>query len=255
MKYYVHVFYILFSLIISNAYTNYENYDYFTKDYIENKKLFKFKWLMNPEAEDVPEQGWKIHISCSIEDLGTIIPPVVDKLLEKNIWFKIPSDINHINILYQNPSQLGKIITIYCKNSFHAVETATWLDQELLSLLNNFSSLGSPIGIQNPTELKIGESGFLMARYGKLAFKEEKVTGRHYITENAGRTYTLAIGQSSAWRMLKVLDENKNQIYLNEIPVWTLDDKTSDFKPYFIKEDPFSKAGLKVIFPTKPHEN
>lgn len=257
MTYFTFLFCFSFLIIISNCYTNYESYDCFTNDYIESKKLFKFKWLMNPEADLVPEQGWKIHISCSLEQLGIIIPPVVDKLLERNSCFKIPTNLNHIKILYKDPSQLGKIITIYCKDPLHAVETAAWLDQELLSILkgNNITSPRKARGVQNSTELKIGKSGFLMARYGKLIFKEEKVNGQHYITENEGTIYTLATRQSSAGVLLKVLDENENQLHINGIPVWTLDDKTKNYKPYFLKEEPFSKAGLNVIFPTKFQEN
>ncbi|GCE14650.1 class III lanthionine synthetase LanKC N-terminal domain-containing protein [Tengunoibacter tsumagoiensis] len=81
----------------------------------------------------LPSQGWKLHVSASIDSAAALLRCVLPLLLAESSAFKCAATIQHLNYLNQGQggnSQLGKFITIYPANDEEAVRLALLLDNE-----------------------------------------------------------------------------------------------------------------------------
>lgn len=168
---------------------------------IENKLDF---FIYFNRVNNLPLQGWKIHINATEESLFKICKVVLPYLDKYNISFKIVKRKEWIRILNQHETQRGKIITIYPQDNLLALSTALDLDE--LFQKANFSpdSFCPP-----PFELPLGKTGALTTRYGALAVPDEHLFHIQRLNEDGTLT-----GQ------------------------WIDDDRTRPF-PSFIKEHPF----------------
>ncbi|MCS4487828.1 class III lanthionine synthetase LanKC N-terminal domain-containing protein [Streptococcus sciuri] len=97
--------------------------------YYENNNLISFEI---PQCENLKDeffryfifergrrQGWKIHISCTVDNHLNIINVVGDYLLENKISFKYIDNINSLYYLLSGDApygQAGKFVTIYPKS-------------------------------------------------------------------------------------------------------------------------------------------
>jgi serine/threonine protein kinase len=102
-------------------------------------------------------QGWVLHLSAIISQVGTLIESVIPFLAEKNIPFKIPlhKDISR-NILYgyMGTPQVGKIVSIYPDNPDEALKFA----KRLVIMFKDFR------GPAIPTDIHLG--AIVYTRYG-----------------------------------------------------------------------------------------
>lgn len=83
------------------------------KDYIDEAKHWRYAM---PEGMPLPPQGWKIHISSSIEQSQETLSIVANILFKKRIHFKYVMsrwDLFVKNSKYGDRSSSGKFITIY----------------------------------------------------------------------------------------------------------------------------------------------
>lgn len=75
------------------------------------------RWAHYGDIESLPDQGWKIHVSCVPSNAQAVAEPVIDYLMRRRINFKIYKSISQymkdsIGLL-SSYSQKGKFITIY----------------------------------------------------------------------------------------------------------------------------------------------
>ncbi|EME8145400.1 class III lanthionine synthetase LanKC [Enterococcus faecium] len=90
---------------------------YTLKNIPSDWKLIKEKhWTYCISPIPIPVQGWKIHISCSMDQAQEILNTVANLLFSKNIQFKFVSNKSELflkNSKYADRSSSGKFITIY----------------------------------------------------------------------------------------------------------------------------------------------
>lgn len=87
-----------------------------------------YSYLM--DASELPEQGWKIHVSATDQNALDILNDVVPYLVHRQVPFKVVRNIETYRLLSQKPfsrAQYGKFITIYPSSPEHCLELLTGL--------------------------------------------------------------------------------------------------------------------------------
>ncbi|MGK5629170.1 class III lanthionine synthetase LanKC [Streptomyces sp. URMC 123] len=115
------------------------------------------------DLKDLPEQGWKIHVSATPATARVLLDTVVPYLVEHNVWFKfIRSEaiLDRRGSKYGDRSASGKFFTIYPVDDAHCER-----------LLNGLQPLvdGTP-GPYLLSDLR-WKQGPLYVRYGAYALK------------------------------------------------------------------------------------
>lgn len=98
----------------NNMKENFEIYEYNQKQWIVKNDSEWVYMLYNPS--DLPEQGWKIHLTTEISEASLMLFKVSKYLIEKKISFKYVSNVKKLiqkNSKYAERSSSGKFITIY----------------------------------------------------------------------------------------------------------------------------------------------
>jgi len=87
------------------------------------QKSFGKTFIQNTfDVKNIPQQGFKLHISASNkEDYIKLLRDIVPDLIECGATFKV-LNLSQFDKLYQNPTQAGKAITIYQSSDFRARE-------------------------------------------------------------------------------------------------------------------------------------
>ncbi len=119
--------------------------------------LFK-EYITRPN--DVPNEGWKLHVSAyqtTAEEISNIVEP---QLRKNSINYKIIASPELLGALID--TQKGKYITVYPDNTKYAVEVSIMLDDILTKNLESTLNKGPVI----KNELRLGNSRILYARYG-----------------------------------------------------------------------------------------
>lgn len=90
-------------------------------------------------TESEPMQGWKLHISASIESCEHVLNAVSPLLRKMNILYKASKSVSELKKLncglFYGYSQIGKFITIYPRNT----EEVIFLAKKLYELTLNYS--------------------------------------------------------------------------------------------------------------------
>ncbi len=95
-------------------------------------------YYCHPNHVDLPDQGWKIHVSTSIEDAEAVLEIVADYCTRHELSFKfIPTKMGLLvrNMKYADRAASGKFITIYPLTTKQAIDVADCID----SLLHKYS--------------------------------------------------------------------------------------------------------------------
>lgn len=74
---------------------------------------------MMHNSNDLPDQGWKIHISANLEDAQEVLIKVSELLITTKVSFKFIPDFLTLELSYSKNAdriEAGKFITIYPKN-------------------------------------------------------------------------------------------------------------------------------------------
>lgn len=88
------------------------------------------------DIDQLPIQGWKIHVSANLEDAAAVLKSVSNFLLNKNISFKFVPSQYELELTYSKNAdriEAGKFITIYPRN-----------ENEFCELLDPLMKLTSP---------------------------------------------------------------------------------------------------------------
>ena len=81
--------------------------------------------------EELPRQGWKLHLSATILSAGRLLRRAGPLLVARGVPFKGPSDLGFLDQLNAGLggfSQVGKCLTVYCRDTEEAVALAEALD-------------------------------------------------------------------------------------------------------------------------------
>ncbi|MFL2132054.1 MAG: hypothetical protein ACTH1A_03770 [Ruoffia tabacinasalis] len=79
----------------------------------------------NFSGNKIPDQGWKIHVSCTLKNALDILNIVTETLKKEKVNFKYVKNTELLNIMYKkNFSRVGagKFITIYPNNEEQFIE-------------------------------------------------------------------------------------------------------------------------------------
>jgi tRNA A-37 threonylcarbamoyl transferase component Bud32 len=90
-------------------------------------------WIwVAPETEDIPSQGWKLHLSATVASAVAVLDRALPILLSDTASFKLTrslADLQSLNEGRSGYSQVGKFITIYPLSDAQAVRLAEALDK------------------------------------------------------------------------------------------------------------------------------
>lgn len=106
-------------------------YDGLSREYLsirqDRLKITEGAWTYSqrPPA-DYPKQGWKLHVSATIFTATEVLRRVLDFLLQVDVVFKVA---RNLDVLIQinsglDFSQVGKFMTIYCRDENQALSLA-----------------------------------------------------------------------------------------------------------------------------------
>ncbi|MGI5226398.1 class III lanthionine synthetase LanKC [Actinoallomurus sp. CA-142502] len=123
------------------------------------QRVPRSEWVVYvPPAQEIPAQGWKIHISASHDNAADVLIRVRDHCVPRGVSFKHLRSVNVLlmrNAKYSPRGASGKLVTIYPRD-----------EAELATLLTELGDIlkGQP-GPYILSDLRIGE-GPLYVRYG-----------------------------------------------------------------------------------------
>ncbi len=104
-------------------------------------------------------QGWKIHVSATVESASKVLTQVLPVLLKNSATFKFASSLEMLGSLNEGNgalSQVGKFITVYPQSDAEAVELAQTLDT---------AAAGLP-GPKVPSDRQLKPGSLVHYRYG-----------------------------------------------------------------------------------------
>ena len=119
-------------------------------------------WLsfLRPDDEG-PEQGWKLHVSSTVDSAATVLERVLPTLLAERVPFKVAasrSALAAVNDGSGGLSQIGKFITVYPRSDAQAVRLAATLDAR---------TRGLP-GPRVPSDAPLRPASLVHYRYGSF---------------------------------------------------------------------------------------
>ncbi|MCA1706569.1 MAG: hypothetical protein LC808_26225, partial [Actinobacteria bacterium] len=85
----------------------------------------------------VPAQGWKLHVSASLETASEVLSRALPVLMAEPTAFKVASSLERLATLNRGeggPTQVGKFITVYPVDDPQAVRLAVALDRATADL-------------------------------------------------------------------------------------------------------------------------
>jgi tRNA A-37 threonylcarbamoyl transferase component Bud32 len=95
-------------------------------------------WIwVTPEGEEVPSQGWKLHLSATVASAVAVLDRALPLLLSDSASFKLARSLGDLQSLNEGRagySQVGKFITIYPASDAQAVRLAVALDERLAGI-------------------------------------------------------------------------------------------------------------------------
>jgi Lanthionine synthetase C-like protein/Protein kinase domain len=122
-----------------------------------------FGWThFQPKGAELPEQGWKIHITAAATDATQMINSIIPILEKYNVAFKVPSSLDgviHLNSGLGGETQVGKVLTVYPSDPDNLGALAQELDQ----------CWNTVLGPMIPSDLRLHGNSSIFLRYGVIA--------------------------------------------------------------------------------------
>lgn len=88
--------------------------------------------VFTPPDPGIPEQGWKVHVSATLDNAEELLRTVFDYCVERRIMFKFIRSLRVLqrrNSKYGDRSASGKFITIYPRDEAHLERILCELDE------------------------------------------------------------------------------------------------------------------------------
>lgn len=114
-------------------------------------------WMSERSHSQLPDEGWKLHITASAEHAGELAALCLPYLRQIDVTHKIVGKIDEY-LSVMTGTQVGKLITIYPETPERARQIVDYLDP----LLYRAGLTGPPV----PEEMPLGRSQLIYARYG-----------------------------------------------------------------------------------------
>ncbi|MEU3647114.1 class III lanthionine synthetase LanKC [Lentzea sp. NPDC034063] len=127
----------------------------------------------HPMGVQLPNQGWKIHVSAGLDNAGRVLEATFDYCVERRISFKYLQTMSIVlarNSKYAPREGSGKLVTIYPLDSAHLEEILTGLAHVL----------EGEHGAYILSDLRFGK-GPLYVRYGGFAEQWLEVDGQQVL--------------------------------------------------------------------------
>jgi tRNA A-37 threonylcarbamoyl transferase component Bud32 len=138
-------------------------------------------WRCSRPLRDAdPAQGWKIHISATINSAAEILARVEPILRRRCVLFKRPTNLQQLLVLNSGAagfSQIGKFLTIYPSSTEEAVRLAKELHRATRHL----------VGPRVPFDVRYRPNSLVYYRYGSFRQTEAKPAG--FVRAPNGRLY------------------------------------------------------------------
>lgn len=155
-----------------------ENIDLYSNVIIENNNCFTY---VSMSGANIPYQGWKIHISATLENYQDILEKTMSCCYKESTSFKYINNTKDLLDIFSkkaSPIEVGKFITIYPEN-----------DTKFLKMLELLHKLLEAFqGIQILTDHRYKNSNVLFYRYGVMNAK--LINGeRPLLKDLEGNTY------------------------------------------------------------------
>jgi hypothetical protein len=122
-----------------------------------------------PAPGDLPAQGWKLHVSATIVTAPRVLATVGPRLRRRAACFKGPATLavlDRLNTGLDGFSQVGKFLTVYCRDEGEAVTLAGELHEATLGIAHP----------EVPYDQPFKSGGAVYYRYG--AFGDQKISRR-----------------------------------------------------------------------------
>ena len=110
-------------------------------------------------GDRLPTQGWKLHVSATLDDAERLLTDVLSFLIGEGATFKLPADVGGIAYLNSGNAgrtQVGKIVTVYPRDHRAGVRLAN-------ALHRRWTSPGAPV-VRG--DIRIAEGSSIYARFG-----------------------------------------------------------------------------------------
>ncbi|HEX8865571.1 MAG TPA: class III lanthionine synthetase LanKC, partial [Lentzea sp.] len=127
----------------------------------------------HPKGVQLPNQGWKIHVSAGLDNAGTVLKATYDYCVERRISFKYLRTMSIVlarNSKYAPREGSGKLVTIYPTSAEHLETICT----ELATILEGEH------GAYILSDLRFGK-GPVYVRYGGFAEQWLEVDGQQVL--------------------------------------------------------------------------
>ena len=172
-------------------------------------------FYVNNERAEVPDQGWKLHVSAYVGSAEEVLRRALPVLLEGDASFKVVSSISQLGKLNEGRgglSQVGKFITVYPASDKEAVRLAVAMDEAT-------RGLEGPV---IPSDRPLAPGSLVHYRYGGFSSK--------LVQAPSGQIQPAIAGPDG-----ELVPDRRPLSY--QAPEWT--------------EDPFEAAGV-VVEPEAP---
>lgn len=149
--------------------------NFYFKANLKNEKhmtisdAFPFRYTIFDNAQHL--QGWKIHLSPTLDQYPLVLSQVTKILQNKRISFKYVADMRAFTFLSSKNtsiSQFGKYITIYPSDKAEFIEIIERI----------YSEISCETGVQVPSDQRYKNSSFIYYRYG-AAFPEYEISNEN----------------------------------------------------------------------------
>lgn len=177
-----------------------------------------------PVGRELPAQGWKVHVSCSVLETLDMYQKVLPRLLDRGITFKVPASLDGVRRLNAGEggaSQVGKILTAYPEAPADASRLAEELDQ----------IWPTSRGPQIPTDITVRPRGAVGLRYGTFDGKN------HLVLANGAEKQALILPDGGV--------EPDDRVPYSPPPAWAPSLQIPIFPPE--DADPFAAFSAKGI--------
>ena len=128
-------------------------------------------WRCSRPLRDAdPAQGWKIHISATINSAAEILARVEPILRRRSVLFKRPTNLQQLLVLNSGAagfSQIGKFLTVYPSSTEEAVKLARELHRATRDL----------VGPRVPFDVRYRPNSLIYYRYGSFRQTAAKPAG------------------------------------------------------------------------------
>lgn len=135
-------------------------------------KAFFSQWCSPGSQARLKDEGWKMHITASLEHAGEVAELCLPYLRRIDIPHKIVANAEAY-VREMTDTQVGKLITIYPESPEEALAIVRVLDP----ILQRAGVSGPPV----PAEMPLGSSRMIYTRYG--GYTKDTVRGPDGVTE------------------------------------------------------------------------